>query len=69
MLRLAAITAFTVCLVPNITFAAVSRPVSDPQALSLAAQALTAMTGGNAITDVTLTGDVVGSRGISKQAP
>ena len=59
MLRLAAITAFTVCLVPNITFAAVSRPVSDPQALSLAAQALTAMTGGNAITDVTLTGDVV----------
>ncbi len=33
-------------------------PVSDPQALSLAAQSLAAMTGATAVSDVTLTGNV-----------
>ena len=33
-------------------------PVSDPQALSLAAQSIAAMTDGNALSDITLTGNV-----------
>jgi len=33
-------------------------PMSDPQALSLAAQSITALTAGNSINDVTLTGSV-----------
>lgn len=34
-----------------------SQPASDPQALTLAAQAITALTGGTSISDVTLTGN------------
>src|SRR5437667_12398142 len=33
-------------------------PVSDPRALTLAAQSIAAMTGGNALSDITLTGNV-----------
>jgi hypothetical protein len=39
---------------------------SDPQALSLAAQSLAAMTGGNPITDVTLTGNATWTMGDSQ---
>ncbi|HZQ23307.1 MAG TPA: hypothetical protein VFA89_10945 [Terriglobales bacterium] len=35
-----------------------TQPPSDPQALSFAAQSIAALTGGNAVSDVTLTGDV-----------
>jgi len=36
-----------------------NQPVSDPQALSLAAQGITALTGGSTISDVSLTGTAV----------
>ena len=35
-----------------------NRPASDPQALTLAAQSIAAMTSGLALSDVTLTGNV-----------
>jgi len=44
-----------------------SPPPSDPQAVTLAAQALAAMTGGSAITDVTLTGSVTRIAGADQQ--
>jgi hypothetical protein len=40
------------------TFLFSQTPVSDPQALSLAAQAMAALTNGNAVSDITLTGSV-----------
>jgi hypothetical protein len=39
------------------------QPASDPQALAYAAQSIAAMTGGNAISDVTLTGSVTWNAG------
>jgi hypothetical protein len=45
-----------------------SQPPSDPQAVALAAQSMAAMTGGTAITDVTLTGNVTSISGSETQA-
>jgi hypothetical protein len=44
--------------VPAQIKSAQTAPTSDPQALALAAQSIAAMTGGNAVTDVTLSGNV-----------
>jgi hypothetical protein len=41
-----------------VTLLAQTTPVSDPQALSLAAKSVAAMSGGNAVSDVTLAGSV-----------
>jgi len=53
------------CLVLSVpTFlSAQGQPPSDPQALAYAAQSIAAMTGGNAISDVTLTGSVTWNAG------
>ena len=48
--------------------AAQNQPQSDPQALSIAAQAMAALTGGTAITDVTLTGNVSWIAGTETQS-
>jgi len=46
-----------VLTIPTLTFGQ-KAPASDPQALSYAAHSIAALTGGNAISDVTLTGSV-----------
>lgn len=58
MARLASLLVFVLPLVITVSAIAQNPPVSDPQALSLAAQSIAAMTGGVPISDVTLTGNV-----------
>lgn len=41
--------------IPTLTFGQ-NRPASDPRALAFVAQSIAALTGGNSISDVTLTG-------------
>ena len=47
-----------------ILIVAQSQPASDPQALSYASRAMAALTGGNSISDITLTGNVTYSAGV-----
>jgi hypothetical protein len=52
---------------PHFLFSQNKVPVSDPQAVALAAKAVAAMSGTTPITDVTLTGDVTRILGSDKQ--
>ena len=54
-------------LVGSTLLLAQNPPASDPQALSFASQSLSALTGGNAINDVTLTGNVTWSGGTAPE--
>jgi hypothetical protein len=57
--RLAVVSALTTLVLVLVGLAAAqSPPASDPQALTLAAQSVAALTGGTTISDVTLTGTV-----------
>jgi hypothetical protein len=46
---------------------ATNQPASDPQAVSFASQSIAALTGGNPVSDVTLTGSVTWSGGASQE--
>jgi|HubBroStandDraft_1064217.scaffolds.fasta_scaffold64653_2 hypothetical protein len=61
MARFAAVSSLILLLV--FVASAQTQPQSDPQAVSFASQSIAAMTGGNAIGDVTLTGNVTWSGG------
>lgn len=55
-------------LFESVTLTAQSPPPSDPQAVSLAAQSLAALTGGAPITDATLTGNVTRIAGSDQES-
>ncbi len=57
------VVGFSLCLLVAFFASAQNLPQSDPQALTLAAQSLRALTGGTAIADVTLVGNVTSIAG------
>jgi hypothetical protein len=61
------VSLMAVALLASPGWAANSAPPSDPQAVSFATQSVAAMTGGSAITDVTLTGNVTRILGSDQQ--